>query len=413
MPPGASRRALVVLLSLACAAVATACRHAQAPAAPPPRPNVLLVTIDTLRADRLGKGLTPTLDRLAAGGMRFTNARANVPLTLPTHATILSGLLPPHHGVRLNGAGRFAGHPTLATILREHGYRTYAAVGAFVLARQFGLDEGFDRYDDAVPRDTSASTALEAERRATDVTDAAVAALTNVSPFFLWVHYYDPHAPYDPPEEFLKQAGGRNAYDGEVAYVDHEVARLLASIERLGLHENTMVIVAGDHGESLGDHGEATHGMLLYDAALRVPLFFSRLRRSAASAGQARLDRSAASAGPAGVRQEVRTENVSLADIAPTVLALLGIRAPKPMDGVNLLDTRLPDRELYAETRYPGLAAWSPLTALVSGPWKLIRGGRTRLFDIVRDEAERRDVSAERGAVAVGMNARLKALSAG
>ncbi len=412
-------------LALASATLATACGR---PAAPPPppraRPNILLVTIDTLRADRVGRGLTPVLDGIAAGGVRFTHARATVPLTLPSHATILSGLLPTRHGVRLNGTGHFTGHPTLATILKARGYRTAAAVGAFVLNRQFGLGDGFDAYDNRVQRDPNASTALEAERPAAAVTDAALAALPAGAgaPWFLWVHYYDPHAPYTPPSAWSAGvaqsssfAGGRSpgvaqsssfasetpAYDGEVAYVDSELGRLLAAL-RARSTADTLVVVCGDHGESLGEHGEGTHGMLLYDGALRVPLIVAVLGH-----GEAEASPYAHRTSP-GVRQE----NVSLVDVAPTILAFLAIQPPAAMDGIDLLGPVKPDRELYAETQYPAAAGWSPLSALVSAPWKAIAGGRTQLFDVASDPAETTDVAPARAAVASGMEARIRTLSA-
>lgn len=405
------RPLILSLVALTGLALLTGCAS-QRPE-PAPLPNVLLITIDTLRADRLGRGLTPTLDRLADGGVSFSNARTAVPLTLPSHATILSGLLPPHHGVRLNGTGHFAGHPTLATALHARGYRTAAAVGAFVLARQFGLDGGFDVYDDVVPRDPNASTALEAERKATAVTDAALGLITRTSPsrpLFLWVHYYDPHAPYEPPARFLAQAN-ESAYDGEVAYVDSEVGRLLAAIARL--EGDTVIVVAGDHGESLGEHGEDTHGMLLYDGALRVPLTIASSAGGPRRDGVSRASGSARAALARRLRREVRPDNASLADVAPTVLALLGVPPPAPMDGADLLADRRADRELYAETLYPRLAGWSPLAALVSGEWKFVRGGRPQLFQVRSDPGERHDMTSERAAIAAGMDARLAATTAG
>jgi arylsulfatase A-like enzyme/Flp pilus assembly protein TadD len=387
------------LLVAACALVVAGCGSSPAP--PPARPNVLLVTIDTLRADRLGRGLTPTLDRLAAHGLLFTGARATVPLTLPSHATILSGLLPPHHGCRLNGSNRFTGRDTLATILRARGYRTSAVVGAFVLGRSSGLAEGFERFDDNVRRDPRASTPLEAERPASAVTAAAIPAVAggDSRPWFLWAHYYDPHAPYTPPPEYLAKAGGR-PYDGEVAYADAEVGRLLEAL--LGnARPDTLVVVAGDHGESLGEHGEATHGMLLYEAALRVPLIVARLGRG--------LDAAPVSPLP----HQVRGEPVSLADVTPTILAALSIPAPAALDGVSLLAAPKPGRELYAETLYPRVAGWSPLTALVAAPLKLIRGGRLQLFDLAADRLEAADLARARAAVASGMEAALRRIGAG
>jgi choline-sulfatase len=383
--------------SLALAALVTAasaCRSAPPRETPAP-PSVLLITIDTLRADRLHAGLTPTLDRLAAEGLEFARARAAVPLTLPSHATILSGLLPPHHGVRENATYRFdRSQPTVAMQLKARGYRTGAVVGAYVLDRQFGLDAGFDTYDDRIPRDPDQPTRLESERRATAVTDAALAWLdgaippagTTGAPFFAWVHYYDPHAPYTPPPAFAARAGG-NRYNGEVAYVDAEVARLLEGLARRQALERVAILVAGDHGESLGEHGEQTHGMLLYEPVLRVPLIVRA---------------------PGLVRPGVRQEPVSLADLAPTILGLAGATPPAVTDGVNLLGAAAAtDREIYSETNYPRLAGWSPLRSLVSGQWKLVRAEPPELFDVDRDASESNDVSGQRASLAAAMDRRL------
>jgi arylsulfatase A-like enzyme/Flp pilus assembly protein TadD len=384
-------------------ALGASCSQPPAPPAPATPPHILLVTIDTLRADRLGRGFTPTLDGLAAEGVRFTHARAGVPLTLPSHATILSGLLPPRHGVRENATYRFdAEHPTIASVLEARGYRTAAVVGAFVLDRQFGLDAGFDSYDDRIPRSPDADVRLESERPAAAVTDAALAWAERAaeppgSPFFLWVHYYDPHAPYDPPAQHLASAGGQR-YDGEVAYVDAELRRLLDGLSARGLQSETMVVVAGDHGESLGEHGERTHGMLLYDAAVRVPLIVKL---------------------PGQAKPAVRTDPASLADIAPTILGAVGRAAPgaeapgakaahPPMDGVDLLSAPQPaDRELYAETNYPRVAGWTPLRSLVSGPWKLVGSSPPELYDVVRDPGEATNLAAQRTSMASAMAARL------
>ena len=242
------------------------------PPAPIQKPNVLLITVDTLRADRVGRGLTPALDELAARGTRFTAARSTAPLTLPSHASIMTGTLPPENGVRVNGAA-LATRPTLARSFKDAGYQTGAFVGAYVLDRRFGLSGGFDTYDDRVQRDPSGAARLEAERRGDIVVDAALKWLGGRSgtPFFAWVHLYDPHAPYNPPQEFLAKAGGK-PYDGEVAFADAQVGRLVDFLRSSGQIDRTIVVVTGDHGEGLGDHGEETHGMLAYDSTLRVPL---------------------------------------------------------------------------------------------------------------------------------------------
>ena len=375
---------------------------ARAPAAPPQRPNVLLVTIDTFRADRVGTGIAPAIDRLAASGVRFTSARSAVPLTLPSHTTIHTGLLPPAHGVRVNGVDALADtQPTLARLLKAAGYETAAFVGAFVLDHRFGLAQGFDTYDDQIPRDPEAADRLEAERPASVVIDHALAWLdardpalrTPHSAFFLWIHLYDPHAPYNPPKEFLSRT--RTPYDGEIAYADSQLARVLDTLRVRGLIDHTIVAVAGDHGEGLGEHGERTHGMLVYDSTLRVPLIVSAPGHAAAT----------------------RDEAVSLADLAPTILRAAGLTPPATMKGRDLLGAARPGPDttydLYSETEYPNVAGWSPLQALTDGRWMTIRAGAsTEVYDLRSDPREEHDVSASQAAVAAAMTTRAEAIHA-
>ena len=379
------------------------------------RPNILLVTIDTFRADRVGAGIAPAIDRLAAAGVRFTSARSAVPLTLPSHATIHTGLLPPLHGVRENGIDVLgAAHATVARLLKGAGYDTAAFVGAFVLDHQFGLAQGFDTYDDQIPRDPAATDRLEAERPASAVVDRALAWLEprlvpgpqpsapstqppaasprRPAPFFLWLHFYDPHAPYTPPKEFLDRV--HTAYDGEIAYADAQLARVLEALRAHGMIDRTMIVVAGDHGEGLGEHGERTHGMLLYDSTLRVPLILAAPGHAAA----------------------VNDEAVSLADIAPTLLRTAGIAPPAAMKGRDLLEVRGaagPGADLYSETEYPRVAGWSPLQALTDGRWMTIRAGAaTEVYDLRADPREEHDLSASQTAVALAMAARADAIHA-
>src|SRR5262245_42832927 len=226
-------------------------------------PNLVLVTLDTVRADHLGcygdgAAITPALDRLAAEGIRFAQASSSVPLTLPSHTTLLTGLLPLHHGLRNNGAGALhEGTATLATLLSGQGYRTGAFVGAFVLDHRFGLARGFEVYDDEVPRDPRAGAALEAEQPGRDVMDRALAWLgrEDPRPFFLWVHLYDAHAPYQPPPAWAARHPGR-PYDAEISEVDEQVGRIVAALDERGLAKRTVMAVAADHGEGLGEHGE-------------------------------------------------------------------------------------------------------------------------------------------------------------
>jgi choline-sulfatase len=353
---------------------------------PPPRPNLLLVTVDTLRADRVRPDLTPTLDRLAATGVRFTNARSVAPLTLPAHVSIMTGLLPPTHGVRLNGTVFTGNGDTLAMRLKRLGYRTLAVVGAFVLDRRFGLARGFDVYDDDIRRDAANAERLEAERPATAVIDRAIATLRDsdpAAPYFLWVHLYDPHAPYVAPGN---SDTGASAYDAEVRFVDHEVARLLRAIQQQR-PEPTATIVAGDHGEGLGEHGESTHGMLLFDSTLRVPLII---------------------AAP-GLTAATRTDAVSLVDIAPSALAIAGETTnDRSLAGQSLLAPVDAPREIYAETDYPVAAGWRRGRALVQGRYKLISSGGTRLFDISVDATERDNLAGVQSAAATSLTARVE-----
>jgi arylsulfatase A-like enzyme/Flp pilus assembly protein TadD len=327
------------------------------------RPNVLLITLDTTRADRLGcyggpAGITPALDALAAEGIRFAQADSPVPLTLPAHATLLSGLLPLHHGLRVNGAGGFPrDRETLATLFSGAGYRTAAFVGSFVLDRRFGLGRGFASYDDEVERDPAREGSAEPERRAEAVIDAVERWLDREDsrPFFVWVHLFDPHAPYEPPEPYGDRFG---AYGGEIAYIDAQLGRLLARVDR----GNTIVALAGDHGESLGEHGELMHGLLLYESTLRVPLIV---------------------AAPS-VRPYVVDRPVSTADLAPTLAGLAGLELRS--DGrdlsSDLRDGRQPDpADLYAETEYPRTFGWSALASLRRENLKLVAGLTEELVD--------------------------------
>ena len=377
--PGSELRFRVALLAALCASAA--CGRSATQPASAERPDLLLVTIDTFRADRVGRGLTPHLDTLAARGLRFTNARATAPLTLPSHTSILTGALPPQHGVHENGVNVFRGSPTSVThLLKERGYRTAAFVGAYVLDRRFGLSDGFDHYDDQIARDPKAVQRLEAERRANVVVDRAVSwlrAAPRAMPTFTWVHFYDPHAPYV------------GSYDAEVTFADAQLGRLLHEVHAAG--RNPVVIAAGDHGESLGEHGEATHGMLAYDAALRVPLIV---------------------AAP-GIRPTLRDDPVSLVDIAPTLAAFGRATIPETMRGArSLVDGSARDREIYAETRYPRVAGWSPVYTLVRDRWKLIQSRETELYDLGADPAEQRNLAATRAATITAMAARLDALRA-
>lgn len=352
--------------------------------------NLLLVTLDTVRADRIGAygfaaAETPALDRLAREGVRFERAYSAVPLTLPSHATLLSGLLPPRHGLRNNGAGEFPrDRETLATTLSEAGYRTGAFTGAFVLDRRFGLARGFENFDDEIPRDPAAPAGLEAERPGSVVVDRALEWLAREDPrpFFAWVHLYDPHAPYTPPEPFRSRHPD-DPYQGEIAGTDAQVGRLLEMLDRRSLASSTIVAVLADHGEALGEHGELTHGLLLYEPTLRVPF----LLRAPSLLEPGRV---------------VETP-VGLADVAPTLAALLEKPLAPAREGSGPSSVTLDGRDiapalrrgeepspgdLYAESEYPRIFGWSGLASLRRRHMKYISAPRPELYDIVRDPGE-------------------------
>jgi arylsulfatase A-like enzyme/cytochrome c-type biogenesis protein CcmH/NrfG len=342
--------------------------------------NLVLVTIDTLRADRLGaygyaRARTTNLDALAQAGTAFDRAYAASPVTLPSHATLLTGRYPPGHGSRDNGMRVSADVPTLATALQARGLETAAFVAAFPLDHQFGLNRGFDVYGDRIPRAPDGRIANE--RPASQVVDDAIAWLRQVAPqapraFLLWVHLFEPHAPYGDP------SSGRTVderYDEEIATVDREIGRLLAALGPV--KAETLVVAAGDHGEAFGEHGEYAHSIFVYDTTLRVPLIVS---------------------GP-GIRAAARiADPVTLADVAPTAMRLLG-GAMKDVDGVDLSaalgGAAVPRRELYAESFAPLMEfGWAPLRSVRSGKWKLVAAPRPELFDIEADPAETTDLAA-------------------
>lgn len=339
--------------------------------------NVLLVTIDTLRRDRLGAyghggSLTPTLDGLAAQGVRYAHAFSHVPQTLPAHTSILTGRTPVRHGVHLNGTTRLADDvPTLATVAKAAGYRTGAFVGAFVLDARFGLTRGFDRYDDRYPQPSGTSFAF-AERRGADVVQAAgdwIAAPGATGPWLAWVHLFDPHAPYDAPAEY--RAAGRSPYDAEVAYADAMIGRLLDGLDP-PTRARTVVVATADHGESLGEHGETTHGLFAYDATLAVPLVIS-----------------------GGVPTSVVEAPVGHADLLPTLADLLGWPTPPGVDGQSLVPAPPADRVIYFEALDAHLTRdWAPLTGVVGREWKYIHLPIVELYDRRTDAAEAHNVAA-------------------
>jgi arylsulfatase A-like enzyme/Tfp pilus assembly protein PilF len=361
--------------------------------------NVLLITLDTTRADHLGcygfsQAATPNLDRLALEGVRFARAYCPAPLTLPSHSSILTGLYPATHGVRNNGHDLAPKWRTLAEILKGHGFATAAFVSSFSVDSRFGIGRGFDVYDDTFQPQAPLKGA-NAERRAEETFARFSRWLDKRGPdrFFAWVHYYDPHLPYDPPSPYKEGSPGR-PYDGEIAYMDHYVGAVLQALEAKGLRGQTLVVVAGDHGEGLGDKVETGHGIFLYDETLRVPLLFH-------NAG--------AFPRPRAVESAVR-----LVDVAPTILETLGLGAEAAgMDGQSLL-TRIKDKspadlDCLIESFYPRENfGWSELVGIVSGPWKYILAPRPELYDLKTDPGEKTDLAGSSPAKAVELRKKLE-----
>ncbi len=392
--------------------------------------NVLLVTIDTLRADHVGAygrdgALTPTIDGLAKDGLRFERTYAHVPLTLPSHTTILTGAYPTRTGVRDNGAFHLPDQvETLATMLKRAGYRTGAFVGAFVLDARFGLSRGFDVYDDRMLG--SGSTAELAERPAEQVLAAASAWLApgtpapgtpapstaapstpapgtshqapgtrQQAPWLAWIHLYDPHEPYAPPEPYRSRYAAE-PYDGEIAYADAALGQFLGRLRSAHALDDTLIVLLSDHGESLGEHGERTHGLFAYDATLRVPLVMY----------------AAGHIGPGLVRDAMR-----LVDVAPTVLDLLGVPAFRASDGRSVRpfiagERPFDDPGSYFEALNANLTRdWAPLTGIVQANRKLIDLPIPELYDLAADPGEADNIYARHRDEARDLEARLDTMA--
>ncbi len=358
--------------------------------------NLLLVTFDTTRADRIGcygnQDIdTPAIDRLAREGVLFSDATTTSPTTLPSHCSIMTGLYPFHHGARANNTFHLAeSNRTLAEVLAGEGFATGAFISAFVLDDQFGLDQGFQEYEDNFDEQEAHLMDI-AERRGDETNRLAASWLREhaVGKFFLWAHYYDPHSPYDPPEPF-KGRYGRSGYDGEIAFDDAQLGGLLGVLDELGLTDRTLVVVVGDHGEGLGQHHEQGHSTLIYQSTMQVPLV---MRCGKRLGGGVHVSRP-----------------VSLVDIMPTVLALLGIPAPANMDGLDLAKPQPDSRTLFAET-LQGLAdyGWAALLSARQGSLKYIYGPDTELYDLGADPFERDNLAASRAQVATAMRQQLSA----
>ena len=374
------------------------------------KPNVLLITLDTTRADHLGcygyaGARTPAIDGLARNGVLFSQAASPAPLTLPAHCSIMTGLYPTNHGVRLNGTNALSQqHTTLAEALSETGYQTGAFLGAFVLDGRWGLNQGFHTYDDQFDLRKFKQLDLAAvQRPADEVMDAALGWLDRhkSGPFFAWIHLYDPHTPYEPPEPLLSEfraRGPAGPYDGEIAFVDQQVDRCLSWLRNAGLDDRTIIVVVGDHGEGLGSHGEGTHGFFIYDYALRVPFIVTT---------------------PIDELKGVRVESqVSLVDVFPTALALTGIDVRSSVHGRSLVPlmfgaTSEYETYAYGESMAPDLQfGWSALHSLRSPKYKYIEAPRPELYDLTADPGETTNVFARHSTLAFEMARRLDRLIA-
>jgi choline-sulfatase len=371
----------------------------------PPSPNVILITIDTLRADHLGcygaKNIkTPTLDGLAADGVVFDRAISQVPLTWPSHAAILTGTYPFQNGVQ-----DFTGQPlspkfrSLAQAFKSTGYRTGAVVSAFVLDRSWGLVRGFDFYDDAFSAETFQKKEIGlVDRRAEQSVAHALTWLkkTRQQPFFLWLHLYDPHSPYDPPKPYRTEYLD-HPYDGEIAYADHELGKLIAWLKQNQLYDSALIAMLSDHGESLGQHGEDEHGFFVYNATLHVPLIVKPPASSDIRATRSR-------------------ESVETISVAPTLLQLARIKDPiqQQFQSPSLLQTKTPSHNpVYSETFYPFSSfGWAPLHSLERDGFHYIDAPKPELYDLQADPAETKNIITEQPATVAVLKEELQRLLA-
>ncbi len=385
------RRGAVWVVLATVVGVGPACRGGGAANLSFPGAPVVIISIDTLRADHLpaygyGKVDTPSIDRLRRDSVLFRNAYTHVPLTLPAHVSLLSGLLPFEHGVRDNLGYHLdtKTHATMAALLRARGYATGAAVSAYVLRGGTGIGQGFDFYEDNIVAPNGSDALGRVQRAGRETLALAKPWLDGVKdrPFFLFFHVYEPHAPYDPPEPYKSRYA--LAYDGEIATADEVVGGLLEELRRTRVYDRAVVALLSDHGEGLGEHGEEDHGILLYRWALQVPLL---LKLPGSARGGTSID-----------------APVGLIDVLPTLAALLGIAPPKGLPGRSLLEADGPSRRLYAETFYPRIhLGWHELRSLVDERWQYVEGRKRELYEFSRDPGELSDLLSAEGTVARSM----------
>jgi choline-sulfatase len=396
-------RSFFAALTLATLILNGGCRAGASRSSPAEHPNVLLVTVDTLRADHVGcygykDASTPAIDALANRGVRFETAVAHAPLTGPSHASILTGRIPLGHGFRNNSGFTLVPRVrTAAEEFRQASYRTAAFVSGFPLDRRFGFDRGFETYDDHLPRGNDRRRTPYVERFADATTDAALrwlASLKSAGPasrWFLWVHYYDPHAPYEPPADLAEQFS-RTPYDGEIAFVDRQLARLLQALDDKNETGRTVVLVTADHGESLGEHGEGTHGVFVYDATLRVPWVM---------------------AGPQIPAGRVSRTVARSIDVLPTLADYAGLERRNDVDGRSVRAAadgqEMPDAPSYAESLYAEMElGWAPLYAWRTAEFKFIKAPQSELYDLANDAAETTNRLNEQRARASDLGRRLE-----
>ncbi len=360
------------------------------------RPSVMLITLDTVRADHLAcygysRARTPNIDRLASEGWRFEHAYTQVPITLPAHAVILTGTYPTYNGVRdFTSAGLPAGIPTLAELLRQNGYHTAAFVSSFVLNSMWGLNRGFDLYDDNMGASVGRSQDLFLlQRRGDRSVDRLLKWLheNGHHPFFAWLHLYDAHSPYTSPDPYRSRFPGR-PYDAAIAFDDAQVGRVIAGLREMNLYDPTVIVLTSDHGESLGEHGEQEHGFFIYNATLHVPLILKL--------------------GGAAEKGTVVAQPVSVVDIAATILELCGVRPPASMQGRSLFRLPPEGESVYAESYYPRDSfGWHELRAAVTANYKYIDAPCPELYDLRHDPGERSNLFAVQPDLARSLRTRL------
>jgi arylsulfatase A-like enzyme/Tfp pilus assembly protein PilF len=412
------RLLLVLFLALFVGAAAVPKTAKKPPAANAVPPNIILITLDTTRADRMGflgsrRGLTPNLDILAKQSIVFTRAYAQVPLTTPSHAALLTGTYPQFNQVEDLGTPLAKSLPYLPDLLHQHGYHTAAFIGAEVLdphSTAKGFERGFDFYDaDFHQRAPGEDRYKSIERRAEDVANRAMGWLSRhqQSPFFVWMHFYDPHDPYDPPEPF-KTYYASAPYDGEIAYADSVVGSVMEVLQRHGLYRNCLIAIAADHGEAFGEHGEQRHGIFLYDETIHVPLL---LKLPEERLGGRRVD-----------------ERVALADVAPTLLEAAGVAAPVAMQARSLLPLidvtgtkttagrssagekeKGAERPIYSETNYGHRTfGWAVLRSWRTGKYLYVQAPKRELYNQASDPKALHNLAAASKAIVDTLDAQLE-----